>query len=295
MAQAGYTPISLYNSTTASAVPTNTNLVNGELAINITDGRLFYKDNLNVVQTLATKGTAVIGGSTTQVQFNSGGNLAGSANMTFNGTTLTVADLTDSSLTAGRVTYAGTAGNLTDSANLVWDNANTRLGINQATPGSTLDVKGTIRLSGSSSGYVGLAPAAAAGSTTYTLPSSDGTAGQVLSTNGSATLSWTTAATNITISNDTSTASDLYPTFLSATTGTASTINTSNAKLLYRPSTGELKATVPLAQNGIFVNSTSASSNYTISSNTNGMSVGPITVSSGVSINITSGQRWVVI
>lgn len=295
MAQAGYTPISLYNSTTASAVPTNTNLVNGELAINITDGRLFYKDNLNVVQTLATKGTAVIGGSTTQVQFNSSGNLAGSANMTFNGTTLTVADLTDSSLTAGRVTYAGTAGNLTDSANLVWDNANTRLGINQATPGSTLDVKGTIRLSGSSSGYVGLAPAAAAGSTTYTLPSSDGTAGQVLSTNGSATLSWTTAATNITISNDTSTASDLYPTFLSATTGTASTINTSNAKLLYRPSTGELKATVPLAQNGIFVNSTSASSNYTISSNTNGMSVGPITVSSGVSINITSGQRWVVI
>jgi hypothetical protein len=49
-----------------------------------------------------------------------------------------------------------------------------------------------IRLLGSSSGYVGLQGAAAAGSTTYTLPSSDGTAGQVLQTNGSATLSWTT-------------------------------------------------------------------------------------------------------
>ena len=58
MAASGFTPISLYNSTTAAAVPTNTNLVNGELAINITDGTLFYKDNLGAVQTIATKATA---------------------------------------------------------------------------------------------------------------------------------------------------------------------------------------------------------------------------------------------
>jgi hypothetical protein len=55
MAATNYTPISLYYSTTASAVPVNTNLVSGELAINITDGKLFYKDNGGVVQTLATK------------------------------------------------------------------------------------------------------------------------------------------------------------------------------------------------------------------------------------------------
>lgn len=64
------------------------------------------------------------------------------------------------------------------------------VGIGTSAPGSKLDVKGTLRLSGSSSGYVGLAPAAAAGSTTYTLPSADGSSGQVLSTNGSGTLSW---------------------------------------------------------------------------------------------------------
>lgn len=67
------------------------------------------------------------------------------------------------------------------------------VGINTTTPGSTLDVKGTLRLSGSSSGYVGFAPAAAAGSTTYTLPSADGSSGQLLSTNGSGTLSWASA------------------------------------------------------------------------------------------------------
>jgi hypothetical protein len=49
-----------------------------------------------------------------------------------------------------------------------------------------------IRLYGSSSGYVGLTGAAAAGSTTYTLPAADGTTGQMLSTNGSGTLSWAT-------------------------------------------------------------------------------------------------------
>ena len=54
MAATGYTPISLYYSTTASQVPTNTNLVNGELAINITDGKLYYKDNTGTVQLLAS-------------------------------------------------------------------------------------------------------------------------------------------------------------------------------------------------------------------------------------------------
>mgnify|MGYP002776350665 CR=1 FL=1 len=73
----------------------------------------------------------------------------------------------------------------------------------------TLTPKGTgvvrtsgtgIRLYGSTSGYVGLKGAAAAGSTTYTLPAADGTTGQVLSTNGSATLSWATAASGNTTS-----------------------------------------------------------------------------------------------
>jgi len=79
-----------------------------------------------------------------------------------------------------------------DSSYLIWDKTNHRLGIGSTTPGSALDVKGIIRLSGATSGYVGLSPAAAAGSTTYMLPSADGTSGQVLSTNGSGTLSWAT-------------------------------------------------------------------------------------------------------
>jgi hypothetical protein len=89
MAQTNYTPISLYYSTTASAVPTAANLVPGELAINTNDGKLYYEDSSGVVQVLATKSTGSIGGSTTQVQYNSSGSLAGSANLTFDGTNLT--------------------------------------------------------------------------------------------------------------------------------------------------------------------------------------------------------------
>lgn len=65
------------------------------------------------------------------------------------------------------------------------------VGIGTATPGSTLDIKGTLRLSGATSGYVGFSPPAIAGSTTYTLPSAPGTNGQVLTTNAANVLSWT--------------------------------------------------------------------------------------------------------
>jgi hypothetical protein len=102
MAQTGYTPISIYYSATTTNVPTAGNLVAGELAINTADGKLFYKDSSGVVQTIATK-NGIAGGSNTQVQYNSSGSLAGSANMTFNGTSLTLAnDASINSLTVGK-------------------------------------------------------------------------------------------------------------------------------------------------------------------------------------------------
>lgn len=87
-------------------------------------------------------------------------------------------------------------------ANLLFTDASAdAVGIGTATPGSKLDVKGTLRLSGSSSGYVGLAPAATAGSTTYTLPSTDGSSGNALVTNGSGVLSWAAAGISASSAN----------------------------------------------------------------------------------------------
>jgi len=62
MAQFGYTPILLYASSTSGNSPVASSLTNSssgsELAINITDGKLFYKDNTNTIQVLASKGAA---------------------------------------------------------------------------------------------------------------------------------------------------------------------------------------------------------------------------------------------
>jgi hypothetical protein len=127
MAATNFTPIQLYFSTTASAVPLAANLAQGELAINITDGKLYYEDNAGVVQVIATKGAGTIGGSNTQIQYNNNGALAGNAAMTFNSatstTTLTTLNLTNalgaiyggtsqSSYTQGDILYSSATNTL---------------------------------------------------------------------------------------------------------------------------------------------------------------------------------------
>lgn len=97
-----------------------------------------------------------------------------------------------------------------------------------------------------------------------------------------------------TITNDTSTSTNVYPTFAAATSGALSTIYTSNAKYLYKPSTGELTSEHFIAGNGIFVNNLTIDVSYTIAAGTSGMSAGPITVASGTTVTVASGSRWVV-
>jgi trimeric autotransporter adhesin len=106
---------------------------------------------------------------------------------------------------------------------------------------------------------------------------------------------WAAASgSGATISNDTTTATNVYPTFAAATSGALSTIYTSNAKLLYKPSTGELTSEHFIAGNGIFVNNLTIDVSYTIAAGTSGMSAGPVTVASGTTVTVASGSRWVV-
>ena len=122
-----------------------------------------------------------------------------------------------------------------------------------------------------------------------------GTTGQVLQSNGaSAAPTWVTPAGGVTLSNDTSTASNLYPTFASATSGSVSTVYTGNANLLYKPSTGELQSQALVAINGLTVNNATVNTSYTIPTGYNAISAGPITVASGVTVTVPSGSTWVV-
>jgi hypothetical protein len=144
MAQAGYTPISLYYSTTAAAVPLAANLAQGELAINIVDGKLYYENNSGVVTLLASAAGAsgdVVGPASSTdnaiVRFDSttgkliqnsvgilsdAGVLTGLTGLTSSG------PITFSSLTSGRVTFAGASGLLTDSSGLTFDGQYVNIG-----------------------------------------------------------------------------------------------------------------------------------------------------------------------
>jgi hypothetical protein len=97
------------------------------------------------------------------------------------------------------------------------------------------------------------------------------------------------------ISDDTTTATELYPVFVDATTGAADNVYVSDGKLGFTPSTGELAASQLVASNGIVVNSATVTANYTIPTGFNASSAGPIEVASGVTVTVSAGSVWVVL
>jgi hypothetical protein len=91
------------NSVTTTVAPTT--LQQGELAVNITDKKMWVGNAATTpVQIVGTgSGGGGAAGSNTQVQYNSSGALAGDADFTFNGTTVTMAnDASISGLTVGK-------------------------------------------------------------------------------------------------------------------------------------------------------------------------------------------------
>ena len=161
--------------------------------------------------------------------------------------------------------------------------------LNQNTTGTASNVTGTVAIANGGTGQTTANTAFNA-----LAPSQTSNSGKYLTTDGTNT-SWGSITAGATISNDTTTSTNLYPLFAAATSGTPTTIYTGNTKYLYKPSTGELSAPAHISTNGININSTTVSASYTIASGNNGFSVGPITVASGQSVSVSSGQRWVIL
>ena len=284
MSATNFTPIQLYRSTTAAAVPLAANLAAGELAINIPDGKLYYNDS-GTVKLLASNAATT---NVTSISFGSTGltpSTATSGAVTVAGTLVVANGGTGlTTITAGRILFGAGTSALGNSANLFFDSANNRLGVNTATPAVTTELVGTDAML-IPKGTTGNRPTGVSGYLRFNTTTSE-----FEGYNGTAWASVGGAA----ISNDTSTTSNIYPISAAATSGTASTVYTSNAKFLYKPSTGELQASEMVASNGLFVNATSIAASYTIATGYNAQSVGPVTIASGQSVTITSGQRWLV-
>ena len=154
MSQAGFTPISLYYSTTAAAAPSAGNLVAGELALNTLDEKLYFKNSAGTVKLLASNAGA--SGSVTSVAATVPSFLSiagspittsGTLAITLSGTALptTSGGTGLTSFTANGVVYASSSSALATGSSLTFD------GTTATTPrlalgGTTLPSAGTATL-----------------------------------------------------------------------------------------------------------------------------------------------------
>ena len=114
-------------------------------------------------------------------------------------------------------------------------------------------------------------------------------------TNGNLKQTGGSGGSGATITNDTTTATNVYPLFANAVSGSLTTAYTSNANLLYKPSTGELTAIAQISSNGIQINANTVATSYTIATGNNGLSAGPVSVNSGITVTVSSGSTWSVV
>lgn len=242
MAATNYTPIYLYNSGTTTNVPLAANLGNGELAINYTDGKLFYKDNTGTVQVIATKTSASItlpvspsnGG--TGVSNNSASTITISGNF---GTTFTVTGTTAVTLpTSGTLvnTAVTTLSSLVSVGTITTGTWNASvIGPAYGGTGIANNAASTITISGNyASTFV------VSGAYSYTFPAATDT---LVNLGSSQTL------TNKTLTNPTITAYlETAPSITNS--GTAVTLSLSSGTVLSYTLTGNCTFTMPTATSG---------------------------------------------
>lgn len=273
------------NATTAT---TATNLAGGaasQIPYQTGSGATTFLANGTSGQVLTSNGAsapswgsnAITLGSTTVTLGGTAGSIAGLTSLSSTGVTVT-------SLTSGRVVYATTGGALADSVNLTFNGTTLALtGVLTVTQDSTFSSTGALKIS---SGTTAQRPSGTAGQLRFNTTTSE-----FEGYNGTA---WASVGGSA-ISNDTTTASNLYPIFVNATTGTAANVFTSNAKYLYNPATGALQAPELVANNGMLVHANTVTANYDIPTNYNAIAAGPVAVASGVTVTVPSGSVWTVV
>ena len=135
-------------------------------------------------------------------------------------------------------------------------------------------------------------------SNTFTLPGSDGSNGQALTTNGSGTLSFTTISggggSSLTVQDEGSSLSTAATTLNFVGSGvTASGTGASKTITIAGSSGGG--ATGGGSDQVFNENSTTITTSYTLSTGKSAMSVGPITINNGATVTVPSTARWVVL
>ena len=121
------------------------------------------------------------------------------------------------------------------------------------------------------------------------------TSGNLLTSNGTTWQSTAPATATISVTDDTTTATALYPTFTSATSGSISGVKVTSTKYTFVPTTGALTAPEIVASNGLVVNNATVSTSFTIPTGYNATATGPMTIAGGAVVTIPSGSRWMIL
>ncbi len=151
---------------------------------------------------------------------------------------------------------------------------------------STTTGTGTITLAGAVSGFQSFSAIGNANTTYYAIVG--GSEWEV----GLGT--YTSSGT--TLSRDTVLESSNSGSLVNFSAGTKNVFVTYPAeKATYQDANGTAIAPQLSASNGLVENANTVSANYTIQTNYNAMSAGPVTVNSGISLTIPSGSNWVVV
>jgi hypothetical protein len=103
------------------------------------------------------------------------------------------------------------------------------------------------------------------------------------------------ATGGLAITNDNSTNATRYITLTANTSGTITTANVASTKLTFNPSTGKVSASLFQAENGIYINKKTVSSNVSVDAGYSAMSVGVVTIDSGISVTLANASRWVIL
>ena len=159
----------------------------------------------------------------------------------------------------------------------------------------TLNAQSDLRFADSdSSNWVAFqAPATVAANVTWTLPSADGSAGTVLSTNGSGTLSWASAgsATTVTTTSDNTNATRYVVFSTTAQSGATLYVDDTTGALTYNPSTAEMTLAGDLNVNGGDIITSSTGTATVFNTNATTLNVGGAATT--VSIGSASGTATI--
>lgn len=285
MAQAGYTPLLIYSSSSTGNTPSAGNLTNSstgsELAINIADGLLFYKDNTGVVKVLASSS------SVTNVSSFSAGTTG----------------LTPSTATTGAVTLGGTLA-VTNGGTGVTTSTGTGSVVLSAAPtltgavtiGSTTGTD-TITV-GQSTGAYTLNLGIGASGTGVTKTVNIGTGGGSVSTS-IITIGPTTGNATSTVNIGAQARSGNTTTINMGTSATGGTTTITIGTNSGGASTTTLNGTVTL-QNALAVTSggtgqTSYTDGQLLIGNTTGNTLAKATLTAGTGISVTNGSGSITI